>query len=209
MTCKSDGVAAAVRAAAAVVGEHRVELSELDRAIGDGDHGENLNRGFTAVVAALDANPPDTPGGVLKLVATTLISKVGGAAGPLYGTAFLRASAKLGTAADLDVPALLDALRAGLEGVQARGKAVGGDATMVDALIPAVSAAEKAAEDGGDVAAVLTAAADAADRGAESTVDLVPRKGRASYLGERAVGHLDPGARSSALLLRAFAGAAR
>jgi dihydroxyacetone kinase-like protein len=209
MTCKAEGVAAAVRAAAEVVAEHRAELVELDRAIGDGDHGENLNRGFTAVVAALDANPPDTPGGVLKLVATTLISKVGGAAGPLYGTAFLRASAKLGTAADLDVPALLDALRAGLEGVQARGKAVGGDATMVDALIPAVSAAEKAAEDGGDVAAVLTAAADAADRGAESTVDLVPRKGRASYLGERAVGHLDPGARSSALLLRAFAGAAR
>jgi dihydroxyacetone kinase-like protein len=209
MTCKSEGVAAAVRAAAAVVGEHRVELSELDRAIGDGDHGENLNRGFAAVVAALDAAEPDTPGGVLKLVATTLISKVGGAAGPLYGTAFLRASAKLGTAAALDVPALLDALRAGLEGVQARGKAVGGDATMVDALIPAVSAAKKAAEDGGDVAAVLTAAADAADRGAESTVDLVPRKGRASYLGERAVGHLDPGARSSALLLRAFAEAAR
>lgn len=209
MTCKADGVAAAVRAAAAVMAEHRVELIELDRAIGDGDHGENMNRGFAAVVAALDAGTPDTPGGVLKLVATTLISKVGGAAGPLYGTAFLRASAKLGTTADLDVPALLDALRAALEGVQARGKAVGGDATMVDALIPAVSAAEKAAEDGGDVAAVLTAAADAADRGAESTVDLVPRKGRASYLGERAVGHLDPGARSSALLLRAFAEAAR
>ncbi len=209
MACKAEGVAAAVRAAAAVIAEHRAELIELDRAIGDGDHGENLNRGFTAVVAALDSAVPDTPGGVLKLVATTLISKVGGAAGPLYGTAFLRASAKLGTAADLDVPALLDALRAGLEGVQARGKAVGGDATMVDALIPAVSAAEKAAEDGGDVAAVLTAAADAADRGAESTVDLVPRKGRASYLGERAVGHLDPGARSSALLLRAFAEAAR
>ncbi|MEV6918076.1 dihydroxyacetone kinase subunit DhaL [Amycolatopsis sp. NPDC051106] len=209
MTCKAHGVAAAVRAAAAVVAEHRAELIDLDRAIGDGDHGENLNRGFAAVVAALDAGAPETPGAVLKLVATTLISKVGGAAGPLYGTAFLRASAKLGTAGDLDVPGLLDALRAGLEGVQARGKAVGGDATMVDALIPAVSAAEKAAEDGGDVAAVLTAAADAADRGAESTVDLVPRKGRASYLGERAVGHLDPGARSSALLLRAFAEAAR
>lgn len=209
MTCKADGVAAAVRAAAAVMAEHRVELIELDRAIGDGDHGENMNRGFAAVVAALDAGAPETPGAVLKLVATTLISKVGGAAGPLYGTAFLRASTKLGTAEDLDVPALLEALRAGLEGVQARGKAVGGDATMVDALIPAVSAAEKAAEDGGDVAAVLTAAADAADRGAESTVDLVPRKGRASYLGERAVGHMDPGARSSALLLRAFAEAAR
>jgi dihydroxyacetone kinase-like protein len=208
MTCTADGVAAAVRAAAAVVAEHRAELIDLDRAIGDGDHGENMNRGFAAVVAGLDSAVPDTPGGVLKLVATTLISKVGGAAGPLYGTAFLRASAKLG-ADSLDVPALLDALRAGLEGVQARGKAVGGDATMVDALLPAVSAAEKAAEDGGDVAAVLTAAADAADRGAESTVDLVPRKGRASYLGERAVGHMDPGARSSALLLRAFAEAAR
>jgi dihydroxyacetone kinase-like protein len=209
MACQADGVAAAVRAAAEVVAEHRAELIDLDRAIGDGDHGENLNRGFAAVVAALDAGTPDTPGGVLKLVATTLISKVGGAAGPLYGTAFLRASAKLGLAADLDVPALLDALRAGLEGVQARGKAVSGDATMVDALIPAVAAAEKAAADGGDVAAVLTAAADAADHGAESTVELVPRKGRASYLGERAVGHTDPGARSSALLLRAFAEAAR
>ncbi|MEV6828846.1 dihydroxyacetone kinase subunit DhaL [Amycolatopsis sp. NPDC051102] len=209
MACTAEGVAAAVRAAAAVVAEHRVELIDLDRAIGDGDHGENLNRGFTAVVAALGSAVPDTPGGVLKLVATTLISKVGGAAGPLYGTAFLRASAKLASAADLDVPALLDALRAGLEGVQARGKAVSGDATMVDALIPAVSAAEKAAADGGDVTAVLTAAADAADTGAESTVDLVPRKGRASYLGERAVGHMDPGARSSALLLRAFAEAAR
>ncbi|KDN23118.1 dihydroxyacetone kinase subunit DhaL [Amycolatopsis rifamycinica] len=209
MACTAEGVAAAVRAAAAVVAEHRGELIDLDRAIGDGDHGENMNRGFAAVVAALDSAVPDTPGGVLKLVATTLISKVGGAAGPLYGTAFLRASAKLGRAGDLDVPALLDALRAGLEGVQARGKAVGGDATMVDALLPAVAAAEKAAGDGGDVAAVLTAAADAADTGAESTVDLVPRKGRASYLGERAVGHMDPGARSSALLLRAFAEAAR
>ncbi|WP_410587895.1 dihydroxyacetone kinase subunit DhaL [Amycolatopsis sp. lyj-23] len=209
MACTAEGVAAAVRAAAAVVAEHRAELIDLDRAIGDGDHGENLNRGFAAVVAALDSAVPDTPGGVLKLVATTLISKVGGAAGPLYGTAFLRASAKLGAVETLDVPALLDALRAGLEGVQARGKAVGGDATMVDALIPAVAAAEKAAGDGGDLAAVLTAAADAADTGAESTVDLVPRKGRASYLGERAVGHLDPGARSSALLLRAFAEAAR
>ncbi|MDS0131925.1 MULTISPECIES: dihydroxyacetone kinase subunit DhaL [unclassified Amycolatopsis] len=209
MACEAAGVAAAVRAAAAVVAEHRVELIDLDRAIGDGDHGENMNRGFAAVVAALDSAVPDTPGGVLKLVATMLISKVGGAAGPLYGTAFLRASAKLGTVEAVDVPALLDALRAGLEGVQARGKAVGGDATMVDALIPAVAAAEKAAEGGGDVAAVLTAAADAADTGAESTVDLVPRKGRASYLGERAVGHMDPGARSSALLLRAFAEAAR
>lgn len=209
MTCTAEGLAAALRAAAKVVAEHRAELIELDRAIGDGDHGENMNRGFTAIVSALDAGVPDTPAAVVKLAATTLISKVGGAAGPLYGTAFLRASVKLGDASEMDTAMLVEALRAALEGVQARGKAVGGDATMVDALLPALSAAEAAAESGADVAAVLLAAADAADRGAESTVDLVPRKGRASYLGERAVGHMDPGARSTALLLRAFAEAAR
>ena len=207
MACTAEGVAAALRAAAEVIAEHRTELVDLDRAIGDADHGENLSRGFTAIVSALETAVPETPAGVVKLAATTLISKVGGAAGPLYGTAFLRASAKLGDAAEIDVPLLLDALRAALEGVQARGKAVGGDATMVDALIPAVSAAEGAAD--GTIADVLTAAADGADRGAESTVDLIPRKGRASYLGERAVGHMDPGARSTALLLRAFAEAAR
>lgn len=207
MACTAEGVAAALRAAAEVIAEHRAELVDLDRAIGDADHGENLSRGFTAIVSALETAVPETPGGVVKLAATTLISKVGGAAGPLYGTAFLRASAKLGDAAEIDVPLLLDALRAALEGVQARGKAVGGDATMVDALIPAISAAEGAAD--GTIAEVLTAAADGADRGAESTVDLVPRKGRASYVGERAVGHMDPGARSTALLLRAFAEAAR
>jgi dihydroxyacetone kinase-like protein len=159
-------------------------------------------------IEKLDSQEQADAGAVLKTVAMALISNVGGAAGPLYGTAFLRASAKLGDAAEIDVPLLLEALRAALEGVQARGKAVGGDATMVDALIPAVSAAEEAAVDA-SVASVLAAAADAADRGAESTVDLVPRKGRASYLGERAVGHMDPGARSTALLLRAFAEAAR
>ncbi|MGW4401815.1 dihydroxyacetone kinase subunit DhaL [Amycolatopsis nivea] len=207
MACTAEGVAAALRAAAEVIAEHRDELVELDRAIGDADHGENMNRGFAAIVSALDTAVPETPAGVVKLAATTLISKVGGAAGPLYGTAFLRASAKLGDAAEIEVPLLLDALRAALEGVQARGKAVGGDATMVDALIPALSAAEGAAD--GTIADVFTAAADGADRGAESTVDLIPRKGRASYLGERAVGHMDPGARSTALLLRAFAEAAR
>ncbi|MCG3751393.1 dihydroxyacetone kinase subunit DhaL [Amycolatopsis sp. Poz14] len=207
MACTAEGVAAALRAAAEVIAEHRTELVDLDRAIGDADHGENLSRGFTAIVSALETAVPETPAGVVKLAATTLISKVGGAAGPLYGTAFLRASAKLGDAAEIDVPLLLDALRAALEGVQARGKAVGGDATMVDALIPALSAAEGTAD--GSIADVLTAAADGADRGAESTVDLIPHKGRASYLGERAVGHMDPGARSTALLLRAFAEAAR
>jgi phosphoenolpyruvate---glycerone phosphotransferase subunit DhaL len=204
--CTADDVAGAVRAVAAVVAEHRVELIQLDRAIGDGDHGENLDRGFKAVVSKLDESTPDTPGGVLKLVATTLISKVGGAAGPLYGTAFLRAATALGTATSLGPAEVTEALKAALGGIVARGKAEVGDKTMVDALDPAVKAAEKAAD--GSVAGVLSAAADAAATGAESTVPLVARKGRASYLGERSAGHLDPGARSTTLLLRSFADSA-
>ena len=207
MGCTPEGVSNALRDAAAVIAEHRAELIELDRAIGDGDHGENMNRGFQAIVAALDHAVPETPGAVLKLAATTLISKVGGAAGPLYGTAFLRASTVVSDQPELGVAEVAAALQAGLEGVQARGKAVEGDKTMVDAPLPAVVAAEKAS--GGDVAAVLAAAAEGAATGAESTVDLVARKGRASYLGERSAGHLDPGARSTALLLGAFAKAAR
>jgi len=200
--CTAGDVAGAVRAIAAVVAEHRVELIQLDRAIGDGDHGENLDRGFKAVVAKLDESTPDTPGGVLKLVATTLISKVGGAAGPLYGTAFLRAATAVGDVTDLGPAEVLEGLRAALGGVVARGKAEVGDKTMVDALDPAVQAAEKA---GDSVAGLLAAAADAAAVGAESTVPLVARKGRASYLGERSAGHLDPGAASTELLLRALA----
>ncbi|CAM2916519.1 dihydroxyacetone kinase subunit DhaL [Saccharomonospora xinjiangensis] len=203
MACTTNDVVTALRAAAATVAEHRVELIDLDRPIGDADHGENMHRGFTALTAALDGTVPETPGAVLKLVATTLISKVGGAAGPLYGTAFLRAATAVGQAPELDTAAVVAALRAGLDGVVARGKAEVGDATMVDALARAVEAAEAAKNDG--VAAVLTAAADAADEGANSTIPLVARKGRASYLGERSIGHLDPGARSTALLLRAFA----
>ncbi|RAS60745.1 dihydroxyacetone kinase DhaL subunit [Lentzea atacamensis] len=205
MGCTAADVVAALRAAAEVVREHRDELVRLDQAIGDGDHGENLKRGFTALLSRLDAEEPASPGKVLKLVATTLISTVGGAAGPLYGTAFLRASAAVGDAAELDRDAVARALQGALDGVVARGKAVVGDKTMVDALTPAVTAA---ASVDGSVAAVLSAAAAAAAEGAESTVPMVARKGRASYLGERSAGHLDPGARSTALLLRAFADAA-
>ncbi|ONI85410.1 dihydroxyacetone kinase subunit L [Actinosynnema sp. ALI-1.44] len=205
MTCDATGVIAAIRSAAAVVDEHRDELVDLDREIGDADHGENLKRGFTAVLSKLD-NAGDTPGAVLKVVASTLISTVGGAAGPLYGTAFLRAAAKLGTTGTLTPESVVDALDAALEGVVARGKAEAGDKTMVDALTPAVAAARAAS---GSVADVLKAAADAADQGAQDTVPLVARKGRASYLGERSAGHMDPGARSTALLLRAFADAAQ
>ncbi|SDH46680.1 dihydroxyacetone kinase DhaL subunit [Actinokineospora alba] len=202
MGCDAGTVAAAIREAAAVITEHRDELVKLDQAIGDGDHGENLKRGFGFVLARLDESTPDTPAAVLKLVATTLISKVGGAAGPLYGTAFLRAATAVGDAAELTPELISTALQAAVDGVVARGKAEVGDKTMVDALTPAAKA------QGATVAEVLRAAADAAEAGAESTVPLVARKGRASYLGERSAGHLDPGARSSALLLRSFADSA-
>jgi dihydroxyacetone kinase-like protein len=206
MGCSAENVAAALRAAAGVIAEHRDELVQLDRAIGDGDHGENLKRGFTAIVSKLDSSTPDSPADVLKLAASTLISTVGGAAGPLYGTAFLRAATATKDSDPLDAAAVTAALRAALGGVVARGKAEIGDKTMVDALDPAVRAAEEA--EGAGVAAVLAAAAEAARAGAESTVPLVARKGRASYLGERSAGHLDPGARSTALLLRSLADSA-
>ena len=208
MGCGTDGVIAALTAAAEVVSTHRDELVELDRVIGDGDHGENLRRGFQTFVVAVNRASPATPGAAVKLLATTLISTVGGAAGPLYGTAFLRASTSLGDAAELTPANTAAALRAALGGVVARGKAEPGDKTMVDALAPAVEAAQKALENGADLHGILTAAADAADEGATATIPLVARKGRASYLGERSAGHLDPGARSTALLLRAFADSA-
>jgi dihydroxyacetone kinase-like protein len=182
-----------LRRSAAVVAEHRIELIELDRAIGDGDHGENLDRGFRAVTAKLDTEVPETPGAAFKLAAMTLMSKVGGAAGPLYGTAFLRAATAAGDARALNAPALAAALAAGRDGVVARGKAETGDKTMIDAWTPAQ---------------LLDEAATAAEAGAVATEPLVARKGRASYLGERSAGHRDPGAASSALILRAAAEAA-
>ena len=192
---------------AEVMAEHRAELIELDRAIGDSDHGENMDRGFQAVLGKLAEAPPETPGAAMKLTAMTLMSKVGGAAGPLYGTAFLRAATSLGDAAEVDPAAWAAALAAARDGIVARGKAEPGDKTMVDAWTPAVEAAQTAAADG-DVLAVLVAAAEAAEAGAVATDPLVARKGRASYLGERSAGHRDPGAASSALILRAAVGAA-
>ncbi|MDJ0312219.1 dihydroxyacetone kinase subunit DhaL [Arthrobacter sp. H35-D1] len=197
-----------LRRSAAVVAENRVLLSELDRAIGDGDHGENLDRGFSAVVEKLDAELPTTPGAAFKLAAMTLMSKVGGAAGPLYGTAYLRAATAVGDAPVLDSATLAAALAAARDGVAARGKAEVGDKTMIDTWTPAVDAAANAAADGAEPAAVLAAAASAAEAGAVSTDPLVAHKGRASYLGERAIGHRDPGAVSSAMILRAAALAA-
>ncbi|NDO90205.1 dihydroxyacetone kinase subunit DhaL [Cellulosimicrobium composti] len=190
----------------------RDELTELDRQIGDGDHGENLDRGFRAVVAKLDGSasgeqPPAQIGDVLKLVATTLMSSVGGASGPLYGTAYLRA-AKVSGLAELDAQGVVALLEGALEGITARGKAQVGEKTMVDAWQPAVDAAEAAANGGASPADVLAAAADAARAGAGATVPLVATKGRASYLGERSAGHQDPGATSTAILLEAARDAA-
>lgn len=203
--CTAETVVGAIRALNTTVQEHREELTTLDRTIGDGDHGENLARGFAAVADKFEDASPASPGAALKLVATTLISTVGGASGPLFGTAFLRAATALGTAEAVDASGVAQALEAASGGVVARGKAEAGDKTMVDAFEPAVRAAQEAAQSGADVAAVLAAAAEAAEQGAASTEPLQARKGRASYLGERSVGHVDPGAQSTAYLLRSLA----
>lgn len=198
-----------MRGSAAVVADHRVELITLDREIGDGDHGENLDRGFSAVLAKLDGQPDDaTPADILKLAATTLISTVGGASGPLYGTALLKASIAVAGSAELDADGVVAMLTAARDGIVLRGKAEVGDKTMVDAWTPAVEAAAAAAAHGVTPTAVLDAAATAALEGAVATEPIVARKGRASYLGERAIGHRDPGAQSTAYLLRAAADAA-
>lgn len=190
------------------VHKHGEYLTELDSAIGDADHGTNLIRGMDAVMAAVD--PADdgasaTAGDLLKTVGMTLVTSVGGASGPLYGTFFLRAATSTGDATDLDGPALLAALQAGLEGIVARGKAEAGDKTMYDALAPALTAFEKALGSGADVGSAARAAAEAAAAGRDATEPMLALKGRASYLGERSVGHIDPGAASSALLLAALA----
>ncbi|TFC00302.1 MULTISPECIES: dihydroxyacetone kinase subunit DhaL [unclassified Cryobacterium] len=195
-----------IRQCVDVIADHRVELITLDRDIGDGDHGENMDRGFQAVLGKLDTLPADAvPGDVLKLVATTLISTVGGAAGPLYGTAFLKAAVAVAGKPDLDGAAVVALLTAARDGIVLRGKAESGDKTMVDAWTPAVNAAAAAERAGATPVAILVEAADAAEAGAVATEPLIAHKGRASYLGERAIGHRDPGAQSSALLLRAAA----
>ena len=196
-----------IELAAAQVAEQRDYLVDLDRAIGDGDHGENMDRGFKAAVEALGQAQPASVAEVLKTVAKTLMSTVGGAAGPLYGTAFLRASKAAGDG-DLDGAGVAALIAGALDGIQARGKATTGEKTMVDAWTPALEAARVAAEAGSDPVAVLEAAATAAEAGAAATEPMRATKGRASYLGERSIGHLDPGAVSTSLILRAAVRAA-
>ncbi|MEY7978990.1 dihydroxyacetone kinase subunit DhaL [Streptomyces pilosus] len=181
-------------AAAASVDREADRLTALDSPIGDADHGSNLQRGFRAVRDALDKEPPTTPGAVLTQAGRLLISTVGGASGPLYGTLLRRAGKSLGDAAEVDERQLAEALRAGTDAVMQLGGAAPGDKTMIDALVPAVDAL-------GDS---FAAARDAAERGAVATTPLQARKGRASYLGERSIGHQDPGATSSALLIAAL-----
>jgi phosphoenolpyruvate---glycerone phosphotransferase subunit DhaL len=194
-----------VREMAAAMDENRKYLTKLDSEIGDGDHGNNMRRGFAAALERLEGENPSSPSDVLKAVSMALIGKVGGAAGPLYGTAFLRASTSLPNE-EVTPEDAANALEAALGGVKQRGKAEVGDKTILDALTPAVEAAKEAASSpDATVAAVFRAAAEASDEGAESTVPLTARKGRASYLGERAKGHRDPGATSTHLLLDAAA----
>ena len=193
-----------IREFARRIGEHKEELTALDSAIGDADHGHNMDRGMTAALAALDATPPADAAALLKTVAMTMISKVGGTSGPLYGTFFLRMSGAVG---DGSPAAFAAAFRAGVDGVVARGKAEPGDKTMVDALLPAADALSGAVEGGESLDAALRAAAGAAEKGRDAVTPLVARKGRASYLGERSAGHVDPGAASSVLLVEAAASA--
>jgi phosphoenolpyruvate---glycerone phosphotransferase subunit DhaL len=189
---------------AAVVEAQRDHLTQLDAAIGDADHGTNLSRGFSSVQAALAQADTPTPAAVLLVTGSTLISKVGGASGPLYGTAFRRASKALGDEPDVDLAALAGALEAALAGVQKLGAAREGDKTMVDALAPAVAAFSKAVGEGAATGDALRALTDAAGAGAQATISMQALKGRASYLGPRSVGHEDPGAASTALILHAL-----
>jgi phosphoenolpyruvate---glycerone phosphotransferase subunit DhaL len=190
---------------AAAIAEHRQELVRLDTAIGDADHGTNMDRGMRAAVEKVEATEGEDIGAVLKAVGMALVSKVGGAAGPLYGTLFLQMGMATGGKSDLDLAGWTDALEAGVKGVQTRGKAELEDKTMLDALLPAVDALRAAGSDGASLGDALARSADAAEEGMKATIPLEARRGRASYLGPRSVGHQDPGATSSHLLLRTAA----
>jgi len=194
-----------VHAYADSVHENAALLTDLDAAIGDADHGSNMDRGMKAAVVAIDDGSFETADALLKKVGMTLVSTVGGASGPLYGTFFLRCGTALADVSDIDAPAFGAALRAGVEGVIGRGKAELEDKTMVDAWLPALDAYDQAVEGGASIADAMRAAADAAAEGRDATIPLIARKGRASYLGERSRDHQDPGATSTTLLLEAAA----
>jgi dihydroxyacetone kinase-like protein len=193
-----------LRDLASTLHDNAAYLTELDSAIGDADHGSNMDRGFAAVVAVMDETEFDSVDELLKKTGMTLVSKVGGASGPLYGTFFLRFGTAL-AGKEITAASVGEALRAGVGGVLARGKPELGDKTMYDAWAPALDAYDAAVAGGSDLTDALRAAADAAAKGRDATIPLVARKGRASYLGERSAGHLDPGATSTTLLLESAA----
>jgi phosphoenolpyruvate---glycerone phosphotransferase subunit DhaL len=190
-----------IRRFADVVAENRTELVRLDTAIGDGDHGTNMDRGMKKAVEKLDSSEGGDIGADLKAVGMALVSSVGGAAGPLYGTLFLQMGGATAGKEELDLDGWAAAVEAGVNGVKARGKAEPGDKTMLDAWLPALDALRE----GGDLGEALKRSADAAEEGMKATTPMEARKGRASYLGPRSVGHQDPGATSTYLLLRAAA----
>jgi dihydroxyacetone kinase-like protein len=200
-----DDVVAWVRAFGSDVEANKDYLTQLDAAIGDADHGINMNRGMTAVLGKLDAAGDQDIGALLKTVGMTLVSTVGGAGGPLYGTLFLQMGTALTGKSELGPDDWAAALDAGIKGVQARGKAEPGDKTMIDALLPGLDAFKAATADGVSFEDALTRSAAAAEQGMKDTIPLVAKKGRASYLGERSAGNQDPGATSSTLLLAAAA----
>jgi len=197
VTAWMNEIAASVRA-------ERDYLVQLDAAIGDGDHGINMNRGFDAVTLALTTEPDGTPGKLLILSGKTLISTVGGASGPLWGSALRKAGRALGDESTFDLAQLVDAMAAALASVKDLGAAVPGDKTMVDALEPAVNAMREGLARGASSGEMLRSAAEAAEKGMRATIPMQARKGRASYLGERSIGHQDPGATSTAMIIRAL-----
>jgi dihydroxyacetone kinase-like protein len=205
MSIAFDDVLAWIRDYASVVSANKTYLTELDSAIGDADHGINMDRGFKAVIGKLDTLDSSDIGGCLRTIGSTLVSTVGGASGPLYGMFFMQMGGASAGKEELSVAEFAAAFEAGVGGVQRIGKAEPGDKTMLESLLPARDALHAAATDGASVSDALARAAEAAEAGMAATVPLVARKGRASYLGERSAGHQDPGATSSALLLRSAA----
>lgn len=203
MGISRDGILEWIKTYANVVAENRAYLTELDSAIGDADHGINMDRGFKAVMQKMPEMADKDIGTVFKTIGMTLLSTVGGAGGPLYGTLFLRAGMTTTGKMELTLEEWTEVLENALNGVVSRGKAEIGDKTMVDALTPALNALKKSIENGASLTAALTASTSAAEKGMKDTIPLVARKGRASYLGERSAGHQDPGATSSYLLLKA------
>jgi phosphoenolpyruvate---glycerone phosphotransferase subunit DhaL len=200
-----DELVAWVRRFGGLIAEQKSHLTDLDAAIGDGDHGINMDRGMRAVCDKLDATAPEAPGELFQLVGMALVSNVGGASGPLYGTFFLRLGPACGTSSPVPLAVLVEGLHAGVRGVVERGRADLGDKTMLDSLQPALEALDNSLSAGEGTAAAFSRAWEAAVRGRNATVPMVARKGRASYLGERSAGHQDPGATSAALLFEAAA----